>query len=554
MTADRENEALVDRRGASRWVAVGMLLIVESVGLATMPAGYIALDQVAWHEEARSIILGGNLWVDDSVVDSAKWSYVKNDRDGHYYSKYGLFNGLLHVPPLALELAVTGALPHESPTDGRGSANPTRVLILNLFFVLLSVVIALLLWLASGFYIGSQLNRALFVLMTIYCTTLWHYLRFPFSESTQVALFLLFWLFVLRFSRCEQPLAVRRRDAYWAWFALFLLCETRVADLFILPLFGSYLTWLAWESDLPWPRKAAFLLKTAVVPAALIIAAQGFVHFVKFGSPFLSGYHQYWENPRPHTLWQVIVEFTIHPQWSLFLTFPVLILALPGWWRYLRQHTAEAVFMLAASYGMFAIVEPLPFWRGELAYGPRYFLYLLPVLSLPALYVLEWLVNGSATRRQPMATGRQLALNEEQHPHPNPLPSVRHAHGGRWEREGFVGRGRVWFCRIVMAGTVAVGVFLALAQFQVQRFAFFEWRGGFRNRPAENAEVQAYIDYTPVPKICWDHLRCRDHLEDLPYYEAMARGKTLEEIEAWKRELLSHITYSNLYWFPEINR
>jgi hypothetical protein len=232
----------------------------------------------------------------------------------------------------------------------------------------------------------------------------------------------------------------------------------------------------------------------------------------------------------------VLREFTIHPQWSVFATFPVLILALVGWRHYVREHMAEAVFVLAVTLGMFDIVAPLPFWRGEVAYGPRYLLYLLPVLSLPALYVLDWLAAPAPA----------------QHSRPKPLTSKEGDAGTGQESQA---RSPAYYARLGLLGCVIIAALvLAVAQFQVQRFGFYDWRGSFRDPVAARGESNDYFDYTPVPKICWDHYRCRDRLEDLPYYGAFARGKTPEEIDAWKRELLSHINYSNLYWFPDLNR
>jgi hypothetical protein len=237
-----------------------------------------------------------------------------------------------------------------------------------------------------------------------------------------------------------------------------------------------------------------------VLPAALIVALQGLVHFVKFGNPFLTGYHQWREAPNPHTVWQVLYEFTFDPQWSLFFTFPVLILALFGWGSYLRRHCAEALFLVSLLCGMFVIVEPLPFWRGESAYGPRYFLYLLPALSLPALYVLDW-IRGA------------------------------------------------WITPLLL-----VALFVAAAQFQVQRLGFFVWSVALRDAAGDCPEAQSYFSHMPVPIICWDHLRCRDRLEDLPYYRGLSQNKTHEQLEAWRREVLPRITYSNLFWFPNINK
>jgi hypothetical protein len=483
--------------GSSVWILGSLLCAVFVIGQFMMPKSYMDIDQVAWHEEARSIILDGTLSVDESTAKSRGWYYVSNPRDGRFYSKYGLLNGLLLVPALDLELLITGKLPHETRSD----RNPTRVLIINEFYVLQSLVIAILLWLVSSRYTESPWRRALFIAMTLYCTNLWHYIRFPSSEASQVWLFLLFWLFFLRFTRRQEPIDSRpKRDLYWAWFSLFLLCQARVADLYLLLLFGGYLSWMAWRGALSKSQRIWFLATMAVFPIVLIVDVQGLVHFVKFGDPFLSGYHQHWEKPNPHTVWQVLWEFSLHPQWSFFVVFPILILAVPGWWAYLRRHTSEAIFLLAILLGMFAIVEPLPFWRGEHAYGPRYFLYLMPVLSLPALYVLNWI-------------------------------------------------GRAWLVPLILTA-----VFLVVAQFQVQRYRFFDWCEPLRNLAGKDPDAEYYFRNTPVPKIYWDHLRCGDHLEVLPYYVSMAHGMTPEQLQAWKQKVHSRITYSNLLWFPDINK
>ena len=294
-----------------------------------MPAGYISLDQAAWHEEARSIILRGRFDIEEPVGRAGTWAYVFNDRDGRYYSKFGSINGLLSVPPLAVELALSGELPHDGEIDmKRPAVPPLRVILFNLEFISLSVLCAVLIWASSSYYSASLWTRVLFVLMALYCTTLLHYLRFPSSELTQVVLFLLFWHFVLRFGRRQERLAERRVAMFighGSRYSCFVkLC---VADLFILPLFGLFLAWGARTSGSPLRWQLKFALAKIVLPGTLIVAAQGVVHFLKFGNPFLSGYHQYWEPPNPHTVWQVLLEFTVHPQWSAFLTFPVLILA-----------------------------------------------------------------------------------------------------------------------------------------------------------------------------------------------------------------------------------
>ena len=264
-------------RSSPGWLRAALLVAVGALGLLAMPTGAISLDQVAWHEEARSIVVHGRLSIDESIGRAGTWAYVLNERDGRYYSKYGTLNALLSVPPLAIEFALSGDVPHESDLEmQRLTVPPLRVVVFDIEQVCLSIVGAALLWAITGYQSASRWTRILFLLMTLYCTTLWHYLRYPSSELTQAVLFLLFWHSVLRFSRCDEVLARRPRFDFWlAWFAMFLLCQTRVADLFILPIFGAYLGHLIWQSDLPWRAMLRFGLTTIVVPALLVVLCKG---------------------------------------------------------------------------------------------------------------------------------------------------------------------------------------------------------------------------------------------------------------------------------------
>ena len=238
-------------------------------------------------------------------------------------------------------------------------------------------------------------------------------------------------------------------------------------------------------------------------------------------------------------MWQVFWEFGVQPQWSFFVAFPVLILAVPGWWKYSCCHTAEAVFLLTILLVMFAIVEPLPFWRGEPADGPRYFLYLLPVLSLPALYVLEWPSNPLFKKLRPT-----LSRNGR------PRLELRTT----TVQEHVAGCGRRWLSRTLISGVFIAASFFAVAQFQVQRLGFFAWNLALRHAAGDNSEVKRYFNATPIPKICWDHLRCRDNLEELPYYPYLRAIERPRKLRLGSGELLSHVNFSNLYWFPNINK
>jgi hypothetical protein len=481
---------------------VCLLVLVFLVGLLTLPAEVNDADPFAWREEARALVLNGGLSVDPDIACARGQPgqfFVINPRDGRYYCKYGIVNSLLNAFPLMVEDAVTGSLP---PFHSRH-----RALILGLFFVLLSVAIAYVLWTITGYYSESPAARMSYVLLAFYTTYLWYYLRSTTSESTQLLGLSLFYLFFLRFKRHKVPLARRPlRDLDKAWLALGVLCQTRFSYLLYLPLFAAVLMLLAWREKLPRKRWLALACRGVALPVVLILAAQAAVHQLKFGSALLSGYHQWWDKENPHALGTVLYDFMLSWQWSWFTNFPLLLLALAGMRRFIRHHPDEAVLLWGCFAMTFALVAPLPFWRGEYCYGPRYFVFVLPLVSLPALWPLEW----ALTRRwQPV---RALCL----------------------------------------AALMSVSAFLVLAQLQVQRLGFhFKYAIQPNVGQGNCAAVDAYFATTPYARINWDHLRCNGRWQQLPYFDELRKALSPEELAEWTRNLQRNLRHSNLYWFAE---
>lgn len=481
---------------------LGLLTVVFLVGFVTLPARQYPADPNAWREEARSLLVQGRFGVDPEIADALGERgqfFVYNPRDGRWYSKYGIVNTLLNTVPLLVEYTVTGSLP---PWN-----SPDRVFFLGLFFLLLAVVIAHLLYQITGFYSDSNPARVSFVLFAFYTTYLWNYLRATNSESTQLLCFLLLYLSYLRFKRQGGPLVTRpRRNLYIAWLALALLCQTRVSYLLFVPVFAATLAVLAWQERLPRSAWLSFAGSALVLPVLLLLAAQAGVHQLKFGSPLLSGYHQWWDRDNPHSIWDVFYDFLISWQWSFFVNFPLLLLALPGARRFFGHHSGESTFLLVCFLLTFALVEPLPFWRGEYAYGPRYFVFLLPLLALPAIYPLEW----------------------------------------AFARPNQLGRAAL------RTALLLSGAFLVFAQLQVHRLPFFFTYSIRPHLPdVKGGAVNDYFDTTPFAKINWVHIQCNNHWDRLPYYAELRHVQSPQALGAWEANLQRQLSECNLYWFAD---
>jgi hypothetical protein len=268
------------------------------VNLLAMPRVMLSGDPAAWREEARSLIRAGELSVDQRHArffeDPGEY-FVQNESNGRWYSKYGIMNSIMALPPTAAESMLAGRVPD--------TGAPSNVLVFDLYNVLLSLAVAMVLLAITGDVTRDPRLRAAFVLACLFATYLWFYQRAQSSEIYQV-------------------------------------------------LF--------------------------------------------FGSPFLTGYHQWHaEDHRPTaaSLADGLYGFLFSVRWGVFMYFPVLLLALAGIRSFARKHSAE----LAIAAGSFAVlliaVASVPSWRGEWTYGPRYLIATLPILSLPALPALEHLAT-----------------------------------------------------------------------------------------------------------------------------------------------------------------
>jgi len=487
------------------WVVFPLLGIVTTVGFLTLPAALYTGDPRAWREEARSIILFNTLAVESKIAKSfgnPGQFCILNPENGKWYSKYGVFYSLLNIPPLLAEQLATGELP---PRDSQ-----LRPLFFGVYFLLFTVAIACLLYAVTGYYASNPLARTTFVTVAFYTTYLWNYLRATNGESTQLFGFLLFWLFFVRFTRRNEALPNRPRlDLYLAWLALGILCQTKVSYLILLPVFAATLYYLALRETVS-ARKGLYLAaRMIIVPCALILLAQAAIHTIKFGSPFLTGYHQFWEADDLPTVGLLLHDFVLSSQWSLFVHFPLLLLALPFVPRFISKQALEATVLGSVFLLTFILVGCLPFWRGEWGYGPRYFVFILPLLALPALYPLEW----------------------------------------AWTLANQFFRAAFLVLLLVAA------VFLAFVQLQVHRLDFFfKYQVQPNLLVVRSPIVRAYFKNTHFAKINWDHLQCRGKWSKLPYYGELQHELSPAELAMWEANLQRHVARSNLWWFPNINR
>jgi hypothetical protein len=275
-----------------------------------------------------------------------------------------------------------------------------------------------------------------------------------------------------------------------AWTFATALLLSRVSFGLLLPIIAV----LAW-------RERRRLDLWIVVPPVLAVAALAYVNYVKFGSPLLTGYHQW----RPDTasfggsLADGLWGFMFSPRFSLFLHYPLLVLALLGARPFWQRHRADAIAMLAVFVPFLILISKLPVWSGEYGYGPRYLLFLVPVLSLPAIVFADALIDR---------------------------------------------RARLWPAAIALC--LAYSTYL---QVQVNRLGFWTYY------EARSALYLAYTDAAGdwfrdrhVGAISADLLRHRADLSALPWFPEWRSRVPAEVAQGYARELRVIIERGNWYW------
>jgi hypothetical protein len=464
--------------------AVILAAAVALLNFAWMPGQFLDGDPAAWREEARSIALRGELSVPAEFAarffEPGQY-FVRNELNGRYYSKYGVVNSLMSLPPLWAQAAAGGdiATPGTYPS----------LLAFNLWNVALSAMLAALLYALASLYTPRVWVRVLFVLGTLYCSALWFYLRAQSSELYQVVFFAALFLCFAKFLRSRSPAWLGG-----AWLLAFCLMFSRVSFGLLLPIIAL----LAWREQ----RKLTLAL---VILPLVAVALLAYVNYVKFGAPWLTGYHQW--RPEVSALTGSLADglwgFLFSPRFSIFLHYPLLILALFGAREFWRRHRMDAIAILALFVPFLLLLSKLPLWAGEFGYGPRYLLFVVPVLSLPAVVFADSIIDNLAARRA-----------------------------------------RAW-----AAAAIACLAYSAYLQVQVNRLGFWTY---YEARSAlEVAYSDAAADWfrdRHVGVISAELLRHRANLAALPWFPEFRRKVSPELAEQYVRELGRVIDRGNWYW------
>lgn len=342
--------------------------------------------------------------------------FIQNPENLRYYAKWEFFNLVLQALP-ELFFSHTALTP-----------TPEVIFRHNLMNALLAAVLGGLLFALAGLYTQRTVAKVTYVLFALFGSFTWFYLR---AQSKELVLLLLFVAFFLCFVRSHRLLLQpgtqsSGRSSFFGQWLVWNLCCCLMCWIFSIYhlLYSAVVVVALWalhdaqrgktpEPGLTWSKRWRQTCHQYPVALATLFLSW----FGALGVTLFSAHARFatWLNPQGAS-WSVqtldaaaatgmfgiehvperLYDYLVAPGFSLFLHFPLLVLAVFFARRFYRRYPVEAVLgaVCAASLlGVFLVFESV----GEWCYGPRYLLSVLPILALPALMALQMgkhLVNG----------------------------------------------------------------------------------------------------------------------------------------------------------------
>ncbi len=298
--------------------------------------------------------------------------------DGALHAPYTLLPSLVQIPGVLLLEALGPRL--------RLFSLPLAMQLAPSALAALSCVLFLVLSRRAGAGLKTALAATLVLALS---TGLWVYARRPYSETLQAACVLGFVLAIARL--LDAP---GRRAAAVCGIAGGLMLNAEVA-LGLGFLTGLVVAFTALRGR--GQRLGSMMLWVAVGAGPLVVMALGY-NAARWGTPFDSG-HPAFSLAREHVGWG-LAGLLFSPGRSVLLFNPATVLGLvllPGLWRKNRVLVRIAAFVAVPPMVLHATTQ---LWTGGWCWGPRVWLFAVPIMLLPIGPWLEGRRDGKAPRRR----------------------------------------------------------------------------------------------------------------------------------------------------------
>lgn len=400
-----------------------LLLISGIILFLTMPNVLSPGDGYGPRAEAANLVMNGQLGFTYEEGKKLQFMDVRgeylfeNDAKQRMFSKWGIIDTIMGIPPALAQKIYAGKVAMEDPSD-------SYLFFVNLNYILLSLVSIFYLYRITCLYELQERYRLIFVAAVFFSTFLWNYLRSHMHELFQLTLFLGFvrhYLVFLRLSQGDEGQKERWRHLFWA--AIWVGLLPMVKPLYLTIMVPAWIFGLVAGPEslnvigrfrLNLHSNKLRLCKYLYGPTLVLLLLFLLLNYYRFGSPFEAGYSQEGQSAPGEVGFSLMVLAESLPGFlllpgnaNIFLHFPLLLFALFGVRRFARRWPTETSFLSFVVLSNFLVVSCYKTWRGEMTYGPRYLLLFAVVGSLPILETFRLLRENSY---HPMARIGKLVI------------------------------------------------------------------------------------------------------------------------------------------------
>jgi hypothetical protein len=283
------------------------------------------------------------------------------------------------------------------------AAVPTRRLELLASF-LNPVLGAVLLLVFAEVVVALGFDARVAVLTTLlvgFTSVLWVYAHISFDATADALFVLVAVLGLVRYQRSpDAPL----RQLVLAGAGLGAAIVTRSDTIALLPALSIPALVAMWGQR----RSLGTAARTALawgLPVAAGLAANGWYNWYRFGSPTNNGNLHDPLLKLTTPLATGLLGQTVSPGKGMLFYTPLLVMALFGWPRFLRQHRVLGITVLLTIVSGLVFHAPLADWSGDEAWAARHTVPLTALALIPLAYVVRDLVRRRLARPMLVALG-----------------------------------------------------------------------------------------------------------------------------------------------------
>ena len=312
--------------------------------------------------------------VQHGAIDiSTRWPEdLPPGRGGKIYGIAPIGPALVHVPGAAVDGIAHAVAPSYAPL-----VKPLATHLAPAALGAAACVVFFLLLLDLG---RGTRTASLCTAILAFATTTWVYARYPYSEILQLLCML--GTFRAAWRAIERPI---RREA--VWLGVWAGCLLNSKYVFALAIAGAAGA-IAWSLRGRRGELRRVLTWAAIAGAPFVVLALVY-NYLRWGSVLETGYGPYLGAFFGGSVFDGAWGMLASPNKSALLYSPPLLLALAGWPAALRAHRRLGLLLATVVLPTFVVYCTYRSWSGDYAWGPRFFVWIVPVL----LIGLAWFVD-----------------------------------------------------------------------------------------------------------------------------------------------------------------